>query len=127
VAVADVRLDAVLVDDLAHVVEDRVRRGDRRARPRFEAVAEGVEVGIGADARIRMGLPGPAEAVLILQDHEGLAGQPALQVHRAADAGNARTDDQHVDMLGAAGLRLQNGGFAHVSASPWVLNSNSPP
>ena len=37
VLVADVRLEVVLVDDLAEVLEDLLGGGDRRAEPRLEA------------------------------------------------------------------------------------------
>ena len=48
--VADVAAEIVLVDDLAQVAEDLGGGRDRRAGPRLEAVAEGVEVAVGADA-----------------------------------------------------------------------------
>ena len=51
VVVADVAAEVVLVDHLAHVLQDLGRGRDRRAGPGLEAVAEGVEVAVGADAR----------------------------------------------------------------------------
>ena len=64
VAVADVAGEVVLLDHLAHVVQDLVGGGDRRAGPRLEAIAEGVEVAVGADAGIAVGEPRAAEALL---------------------------------------------------------------
>src|SRR6185437_13437522 len=52
VPVADARAKVVLLDDLAHVVLDLGRRRDRRGGPRLEPVAEGVEIAVGADARV---------------------------------------------------------------------------
>ena len=61
--VADVPAEVVLLDHLAHVLEDLVGRGDRRAGPRLEPVPEGVEVAVGADAGIAVRQPGAAEAL----------------------------------------------------------------
>jgi hypothetical protein len=47
-----------------------------------------------------VGPPGAAEAVLRLEHHEARAGALLRQVIGAADAGNAGTDDQDVEMLG---------------------------
>ncbi len=60
----------MVVDDLAHIGQDLFGRGDGRALPRLEAVAEGVEVAVGSDARIAVGMPGAAEALLALQHRE---------------------------------------------------------
>src|ERR1700730_18631438 len=76
VTIADVAREIVLVDDLAHIAEDLGRGRDRRAGPRFEAIAEGIEIAVGADARIAVGRPGAAEALLFLEDDK--AGPRAL-------------------------------------------------
>jgi hypothetical protein len=55
VVISDVRAEMVLVDDLAHVPEDLGRRRDRRAGPRLEAIAEGIQIAVGADAGILVG------------------------------------------------------------------------
>ena len=64
VPVADMPAEVVLVDDLAHVVQDLGCGRDRRAGPGLEAIAEGVEVAVRADARIAVRDPGAAEALL---------------------------------------------------------------
>ena len=64
VAVANMRPEVVLVDDFAHVCEDFCGGRDRRGGPGLEAVAEGVEVAVRADARIFVGNPGAAEGFL---------------------------------------------------------------
>ncbi len=99
VAIADVAVKVVLLDHLAHVFADLVRGGDRRADPGLEAVAEGVEVAVGADAGILVGQPGAAEALQRVQHHEALAGRLLGQVVGGADAGDSRADDQHVEVL----------------------------
>src|SRR5829696_7429441 len=73
-AITDVAREVVLLDHLAHVVQYLLGRGDRLAGPRLEAIAEGVEVAVGADARIAMGDPRPAEALLRFQHDEARAG-----------------------------------------------------
>src|SRR5207302_322016 len=68
VTIADVARQVVLVDDLAHVAEDLGGGRDRCAGPRLEAVAESVEIAVGADARIAMGEPGAAKTFLRFED-----------------------------------------------------------
>jgi hypothetical protein len=58
------RPEVVLVYDLAHVFQDFRCRRDRRGGPGLEAIAEGVEVAVRADARIFVRDPGAAEAFL---------------------------------------------------------------
>ena len=100
VPVADVPAEVVLLDDLAHVLEDLGGGRDRRAGPGLEAVAEGVEVAVRPDARVAVGEPGAAEAVLDLEDDEAGPGALLREVVGPTDAGDARADDQHVDVLG---------------------------
>src|SRR3954451_18846632 len=100
VPIADVRPEVVLLDDLAHVLEDLGCGRDRRTGPGLEAVAEGVEVAVRPDARVAVGEPGAAEAGLGLEDGEAGSGALPREVVGATDAGDARPDDQHVDVLG---------------------------
>jgi hypothetical protein len=102
-AIADVAREVVLLDHLAHVVQDLLGRGDRLAGPRLEAIAEGVEVAVGADAGIAMGDPRPAVALLRFEHDEARAGALLGQVIGAAHAGDAGADDQDVEMLGGRG------------------------
>ena len=95
--------EIVLVDHLAHVAKNFRGGCDRRPDPRLEAVAEGMEVAVGADAGIAMGQPGAAETLLRLEDHKTRARKLRGQVIGTADAGDAGADDQHVEMFG--GLR----------------------
>src|SRR5204863_826637 len=69
--------------------------------PRLEAVAEGVEVAVRANAGITMGDPGSAKTLLSLQ-HD-VAHVRALLDHVVgrANSGDAGADDQNVEMLGA--------------------------
>ena len=115
VAVADMAREVVLLDHLAHVGQDFLRRRDRLAGPRLEAIAEGVEVAVRADAGIAMGEPGAAEALLRLQHHEAGARELVGQVIGATDARDAGADDQHVDMVGGlgSGRRQGNSGIGH--------------
>ena len=110
VVVADVRLEVVLVDHLAEVLEDLLGAGDGRAEPRLEAVAEGEEVAVGADARVAVRPPGAAEAVEGVEQHEAGARPLLLQVDGAADARDARPHDQHVDVLDSSLSPVMDGG-----------------
>ncbi len=94
---ADVAIDVVLGRRLLDIGDDRRAFADRlRMLPRLEAVAHGVHVAVGADARIAEQIPGAAHARLGLQDREGLARQPGLQVARGADAGEPRANNNDV-------------------------------
>ncbi len=120
VPVADVPCQIVLGDHFAHIGLDFLRCRDRRADPRLEAIAEGVEVAVGADAGITMGQPGAAEILLALQDDKTRARQLRRQVIGAADAGNAGADDQDIEMLGGFRDRRNRAGrgeYVHVSGS----------
>ncbi len=112
VAVADVGREMVLVDHLAHIAQDFLGAGDRRADPGLEAIAEGVEVAVGADPRIGVGAPGAAKTVQGVQHHETLVRALLGQVIGAAHAGYARPDDQHVEVLALGRGRL--GGDRHL-------------
>src|SRR4029077_16056189 len=82
------------------------------------AIAEGVEVAVGADAGIAMGQPGPTEALLRLEDDEARARAPGDEVIGGADPGNPRTDDQHVKMLGLLTASIRQCRVAHPRHTP---------
>src|SRR3546814_18791538 len=79
-AIADMVADAVFLDHLAHIFQDFLAARDRRADPGLEAIAEGVEVRIGADAGIFMRVPGAAERRLHHEDRVAFAGSLLLQL-----------------------------------------------
>ncbi len=97
--VANVRREVVLLDHLAHVMEDLVARSDRRLAPRLELVAEGEQVAVGAHARVAVRPPRPAETVERLDDQEGLVGLLVSEMAGTADAGDAGADDEDVEVL----------------------------
>ena len=68
--------------------------------PRLEAVAEGVQVAVGADAGIAVGAPGAAEGLLGFERDEARARALRGEVIGRADAGDAGAGDQDVEMLG---------------------------
>ena len=86
VAVADVGREIVLLDHIAHVIADLRRHGDRRPDPGLEAIAEGVEIAVGADARKPVAEPCAAKRILRLEDHIAAVRALGLQVIGAADA-----------------------------------------
>ena len=98
--IADVVRQVVLVDDFAHVAEDLGRGGDRCAGPRLEAVAESVEIAVGADARIAMGEPGATKAFLRFEDDKAHARTLLGEVIGGANPRNPGPDDHNVEMLG---------------------------
>ena len=98
VAVADVSGEIVLLDHVAHVLLDLGRGRDRRRGPRLEAVAEGVQVAVGADAGIFVRQPGAAKALLRLQHDKAGVGALLGEVPGCADARDAGADDEHVEM-----------------------------
>ena len=68
-------------------------------RPGAEREAQGIHVGVGADARIAEQVPGAADPLPRFEDREALAGAALLEAASDVDAGNARSDDQHADLL----------------------------
>ena len=100
--------EIVLLDDLAHVAEDLGRGRDRRAGPRLEAIAEGVEVAVGADAGKAVGPPRPAKAVLRLEDDKAGARALRRQMMGGSDPRDPGPDDQDVENLGLL-ARARNG------------------
>ena len=100
VPVADVLVDAIFAGCFTQVIEDQICVGNRLgAEPRLEFVAEGIEVRVGADAGVAEQIPGPAAGLARLQNGIALTRQIALQVVGSADARQAGTDDQDIDML----------------------------
>src|SRR5262245_43021912 len=103
--VADVAAEVVLVDDLAHVLQDFCCSGNGCAGPGLEAVAERVEVAVGTDAREAVRDPCAAEACLRLEHDKGGAGALLGEVIGAADSRDAGADDQNVEVFGFPGGR----------------------
>src|SRR5207302_9583902 len=110
------RREPVIVDDLAHMAQDLGGGCDRRASPRLEAIAEGIEVTIGAYPGIAMRDPGAAEGILRFERDKARAGALFCQMVGGADAGNAGPDDQHVKVLGL----LDHAGRGHYRDGHWV-------
>ena len=105
VMVTDMLLKLILGDHLAHIGADFLGGCYRSAGPGLEAVTEGVKIAIRANAGIAVGQPGAAETLLRLEDDESRARELSLQVKGAADAGNARADDENLEMLDGLGRR----------------------
>ena len=80
-AIADVRVEVVLLNHLTHILQDLFRRRDWRANPRFEPVAESVEVRVGTDTGIFVRVPRATETVFRVEDCIGFVGALLLQVH----------------------------------------------
>ena len=100
VAGADVTIDPVLARRLAQVVADQAPVGDRLVvLPRLEAVGEGVQVRVRADARVAEEIPRAGGRGAGLEDRVGLARVLLLEVAGAADARDAGADDEDVDVL----------------------------
>ena len=103
--IADVAGEVVLLDHLAHVLADLVCGGDRRPDPGLEAVAEGVEVAVGADARDSVCVSQVPPKSSSASSTTNVRPRALLrQVIGGADAGDAGPDDQHVEVLGGGQL-----------------------
>ena len=112
----DLVVDAVLGGRLTQVGEDRGRAGDRLVvLPGLELIAEGVQVRIGADARVAEQVPRTTRRAAGLQDRERLLRLLGLQVVRRPDTGDAGADDQHVDVFDAG----RDGCCGHLRVSWW--------
>ena len=70
VAIANVSIEAIVIDDVAEIGENLGSGRDRLADPWLEAVAKSVEVAIRPDAGIAVGDPGAPKTVLGFEDHE---------------------------------------------------------
>ena len=121
-AIADVLAQPVLLDHIAHVFADLVGGRDRRAHPRLETVAKGIQIAVGPNARILMRPPGAAKRLLRLQHHKRRARILLGQVIRPAHAGNPGADDQHVEMLNPLRRRTigERCGIVHLVRSSTV-------
>jgi hypothetical protein len=106
VAIANVSVEAVIVDDLTQIGENLLGGRYRFAEPWLEAIAEGVEVAVRSDSGIAVGDPGAAEAVLGFEDHEARARALGLEVKGGADARDSGADDRHIEMLSRLGFGI---------------------
>src|SRR5687768_136170 len=98
---ADLLIDTVIASRVSHILEDGGAIGDGlRLTPRTERIAERVHVRVGADAWIAEQIPGAADALATFEDGVAASRAVALQMIAGADAGQARADDQYIDMLG---------------------------
>ena len=122
-AVADSLAEAGVLDHLAHVLQDLGGGRDRRAGPGLEAVAEGVEIAVGADAGVAVRDPGAAEGVLRLEHQEARARRLRGEVPGGADAGDAGADDDDVEDLGGRCVGRVRGG-AGVEPGVHVVSSS---
>src|SRR5207247_5118040 len=120
-------------DDVAQVAQDLECRRDRGARPGLEAIAKGVEIAVGPDARIAVGEPRAAEAFLRLQDDEGRPGALFDEVIRTTHPGYSGPDNHHVEVLdfgarvGLGGCRDLCHGFRSFVSASHLAYSPGPP
>ena len=130
VPIADVAGEVVLIDDLAHVAQNLRGGGDRRAQPWLEPITEGMQVAVGANARVAVGDPGAAEGLLRFQDNEARAGALLRQVPGAAHPGDTGADDQDVEVFGLRRRRPGDcrrvvHGFRSLSTGTWICRCTS--
>ncbi len=125
---------AVRVGRLAQIAQDVVgTRDGGLGGPRFELVAERVEVGVGADAGVAEEVPRAARRAARLQNGVGGAGPVALEVVRRAQAREAGADDEHVEVFhewreGGAGLwRAHNANARAAPRCPGTASNGRPP
>src|SRR5690606_27778894 len=93
--------------------------GDGGACPGLEAVAEGVEVAIGADAGVFVGPPGAAEGFLSFEDDKRGAGPLGGEVVGGADTGDAGSDDEDIEVLGLGGVGWERLCLRHGRSCGW--------
>ena len=104
VVVADVGLHVVLAGGLAEVLQDPAAAAEGLlVGPGLEAVAHRVHVGVGADAGVAEEVPGAAADRAALQHGVRRAREGAGQVRGRADPGEARADDEDVDVFSVSG------------------------
>ncbi len=97
---AEVTIDAEVAGRLPQVGQNvRTVRDGLGRLPRAERIAQREHVGVGADPRIAKQIPGAADVAAPFEDRITLAGAMGLQVVTGSNAGNARTDDQNVEVL----------------------------
>ncbi len=95
-----------LLDHLAHVGKDFLRRCNRRSDPRLEAIAKSVEVAVGADAGIGVDRPRAAKGFERLEHQKRRARHFMGKMPRRTDTRNAGARNDHVVMLHALLARL---------------------
>src|ERR1700738_1566582 len=94
VPIADVLVEPVLGDDLAHIGANFRSGCDRCAGPGLETIAEGMKIAVGADTGIAVGQSSAAKALLRLQHDKTRARRLRGQMIGAADAGNTGSHDR---------------------------------
>ena len=98
--IADMPGQIVVVDDLAHVLENLLGRRNGHAGPWLEAIAKGVEVAVRPNAWKPVGAPCPAEAFLGFEDDETRLGTLLGEMPGTANTGNACPNDDDIEVLG---------------------------
>ncbi len=97
----DPAVDAVLAGGLADVVEDRGAVGDGGAvAPGAERIAEGVHVRVGADTGVAEEVPGAPDRLAGFEQRVALLRRLGPEAVGRTDAGEARADDEDVQMPG---------------------------
>ena len=115
VSVADMLVDAVILNDFAEVTEDFPGAGNRCADPGFETITEGIEIRIGTHTGILVRLPGTTEGVFLFKNKKALRRALLLEMVRRANPRYAGSDDQYVDMRGCfAVICCDLGGHGHL-------------
>ena len=97
---AEVPIDAEVVRRFSQVGQNvrPVRDGLGRL-PGAERITQREHVGIGANSGIAKQIPGAADIAASFEDRIALAWAMSLQMVTGPNAGNARTDDQNVEVL----------------------------
>lgn len=119
--VVNVLLQVVLGDDLLHVLPNLLSRCNRRAAPGLEAIAERMQITVRSDPRILVGVPGPAEAFLLIEYRKGLAGISGLEMVGRTDPSDAGADDYNIKIRFGSCWQLS------VGSRLWQLLSPSCP
>src|SRR5690606_32627708 len=99
-AKADVPIDPVIASGFLEISKNRGAVRNRLGiGPGPEGEAERIHVGIGTDAGISKQVPGAAHVVPRLEDRVASVRAFLLEMICSANAGNARADNQNVEML----------------------------
>ena len=85
-AIPDMAGKIILRDHFAHIAKDFLGGRDGRTTPRFEAIAEGMEITIRTNAGIFMRPPCAPEGLLGFQHHKTLIWALCCQMIGRADA-----------------------------------------
>ena len=114
-AVVDLVVDPELGSGVGDVLLDRRAVGeDLHVHPRTELEPEGVHVGVRTDTGIAEQVPRAADPLAPLEHGDGLVRQRGLQVTRRADTGQARADDQDVEVWCGHGIRMGEGAMPSI-------------